>query len=261
MRYFLHLSYNGKKYHGWQRQLSVTSVQQVIEEALSRMLHHTIIIHGCGRTDAGVHADQYFAHFDTDVEWDYDPIFRLNKMLPNDIAIFDIIPMAKNANTRHHAYSRTYNYFIHLYKEPFLNEYSTFYDGEKLDLQAMSQGAAILTKFSDFRSLCKSPDRVDHTRCTLTSARLFVHQDGHQLRFEVISNRFLRAMIRIIVAKLLLIGTGKLSLEEWEAFIAKNEQAVHKDIAPPQGLHLSKIEYRNLSIATKRAYLNWELVD
>jgi len=258
MRYFLHLAYNGEKYHGWQRQLSVRTVQQVIEDNLARMLHHPVIIHGCGRTDAGVHADQYFAHFDTDTIWDYDPLFRLNKMLPNDISIFEIIPVKDNANTRHHAYRRTYNYFIHLYKNPFLHPSSTLYLNEKLDLQTMQKGAAILTKYSDFRSICKSPDKVDHTRCKFTSARLFQQEDGQLLRFEFTSNRFLRAMIRIIVANLIEVGKGRLSLENWEAIIAKNEERIHKLIAPPQGLHLSRIEYRNLDIKPKRKYLNWE---
>lgn len=257
MRYFLHLAYNGEKYHGWQRQLSVRTVQQVIEDKLALMLHHPVIIHGCGRTDAGVHADQYFAHFDTDTVFDYDPLFRINKMLPDDISIFEIIPVKDNANTRHHAFRRTYNYFIHLYKDPFLNPTSTLYLEKDLDLLAMKQGAEILTKYNDFRSLCKSPDKVDHTRCGLTSARLFTQENGQLLRFEIISNRFLRSMIRIIVSDLMEIGKGNLSIDTWETLIANKEERIHKSSAPPQGLHLSRIEYRDLDIKPKRQYLNW----
>lgn len=263
MRHFLHIAYKGTNYKGWQRQTSAISIQQVIEEQLQIMLHspERVIIHGCGRTDGGVHADQYFFHFDVKEEWDFDFVFRLNKMLPDDIAVFDVFPVAHNANAQYNAIKRTYNYFIHFYKEPFLNESSTLYQGGELDLKKMAQALNILTKYTDFRALCKSPDKVNHTRCNLSAAQLFVHKKGNRLRLEITSNRFLRGMIRLIVANLLEIGQGRLSLNDWEAFIAKAENPNYKKLAPPQGLHLSKVVYPYLDVEVKEAYLNWDKVD
>ena len=262
MRYFLHIAYKGKDYKGWQRQTADISIQQVIEEKLQLMLgrKQRVVICGCGRTDAGVHADQYFFHVDIDEILDYDPVFRLNKMLPDDIAVFDFIPVAENAHTQYDATKRTYNYFIHFYKEPFLNESSTLYLEEALDLQKMRQALEVLTRYGDFRALCKSPDKVNHTRCNISSTQLFLHETGTRIRLEITSNRFLRGMIRLIVYNVLKVGQGKMSLEDWEAFIAKNENPSYKKLAPPQGLFLSKIEYPYLKIAQKKAYVGWKEV-
>ena len=119
MRYFFHIGYNGSNYRGWQRQNKAISVQQIFEENLSLVLKHPITCIGCGRTDAEVHANQFFFHIDVTQDWDFDLLLRLNIMLPRDIAVFDIIKVEDNSHAQFDAISRTYNYFIHTYKDPF----------------------------------------------------------------------------------------------------------------------------------------------
>lgn len=258
MRYFIHIAYSGKNYHGWQRQTNVLGIQEVIEEKLSLLFGESIFIHGCGRTDAGVHADQYFFQLELKQAWTFDFLFRINKMLPADIAVFDIISVKENANAQHDAIRRTYDYYLHFTKSPFLAEHSTWYEGFELKyLEKMAEGGKVLTKYNDFRALCKRPDKVDHTRCNLSAVTIYKHKNGDRLRIEITSNRFLRGMIRLIVTKLLEIGQGKLSLEDWEAFIAKNENPSFKRFAPPQGLHLSKVEYPFLNIETNIEKEEW----
>ncbi len=258
MRYFIHLAYSGKNYHGWQRQTNVLGIQDVIEEKLSLLLGKPVFIHGCGRTDAGVHAHQYFFQLEIEESWDFDFVFRINKMLPPDIAVFEIIPVTENANAQHDAIRRTYDYYLHFKKTPFLADHSTWYEGFELtQLEKMAKGANILTQYNDFRALCKRPDKVGHTRCNLSAVNIYKNKNGDRLRIEVTSNRFLRGMIRLIVTKLLEIGQGRLSLEDWENFIARNENPSFKRFAPPQGLHLSKIEYPFLNITPKREIGEW----
>mgnify|MGYP006155305183 CR=1 FL=1 len=133
MRYFLHIAFDGSKYRGWQRQPEVKSVQETIEKGLSKIFKQKIGISGCGRTDAGVHASQFFFHFDWDTSIEFDLKFILNKNLPKDIAIHDVIPVEKKQHTRFDAASRTYDYFIHFDKDPVLDSFSTLYQNEKLD--------------------------------------------------------------------------------------------------------------------------------
>jgi tRNA pseudouridine38-40 synthase len=127
LRYFFHLGYLGTNYSGWQKHPDGLSVQQVLEEALSQIFKTPMYITGCGRTDAQVHASQFFFHIDVEREWDYDLLFRLNKLLPDDIAVFDIIPMEGQPHARFDAVERSYDYFIHTYKDPFLGGLSAFY--------------------------------------------------------------------------------------------------------------------------------------
>lgn len=261
MRYFFHIAYKGKFYHGWQRQLNVLGIQQVLEESLSKILASNIRIHGCGRTDAGVHADQYFFQIDWAGELNEHTVYKLNRHLPDDISVFEIIPVPAKVSVQHDAIKRTYNYYLHFRKSPFLSDYSTWYQGRTLDVGLMNQAAQLLTQYNDFRALCKSPDKVDHTRCNLSSIRLFENKENTQLRIEITANRFLRGMIRLIVAKLLDIGQGKLSMTDWQAFLDKNENPSYKKFAPPQGLHLSKIVYDFLERPILGDQGRWDLVE
>jgi tRNA pseudouridine38-40 synthase len=212
-------------------------------------------IHGCGRTDTGVHASQYFAYLDLESEFDFDPVKRVNRILPEDIAVFEFIPVTSRANTQRDAISRTYDYYLHFNKHPYLAELSTYYDGPDLDVDAMHKAALVLAKHGDFRALCKSPDKVNHTRCRVMSAevRLLKHVDG--IQFTITANRFLKGMIRLIVNKLLKVGQGKMSVEELDAFIGKKENPAYKVLAPPQGLHLSKVVYPYLEREVMGSFL------
>lgn len=254
MRYFFHISYNGFHYHGWQRQPKVSSVQEVIEDRLSRVLKMPVQINGCGRTDAGVHASQFFFHMDVEKEWDFDLLFRLNKILPQNIAIFDIIPMEGLPHARFDAIQRTYDYFIHTYNDPFLNQMSALYLEKTLDLDKMKSAVALLPLYNDYRAFCTHPDKYEHTLCHVSSASLFADKNGDKLRFHISSNRFLGKMIRIIMGRLLKIGTGTLSLEEFESYLITKNSPPITPPAHPQGLYLSKVTYPYLDILPRTEF-------
>lgn len=248
MRYFLHLGFDGGKYHGWQRQPNVISVQEAIENALQRILKEEIIAFGCGRTDTGVHASQYFMHFNVSKPFNFDLKFRLNKTLPADIAIYDIIEMDGNQHARYDAISRTYDYFIHLTKDPILINYSAFYEIENLDFESMQKASLLLMKYDDFRSICKQPDLYKHTICRISNVKLFVNENKNRLRFTITSDRFLQSMVRLCVYFLLEIGERKISLDAFENILANKLELKNKKAAFPQGLFLSKIEYPYLKL-------------
>jgi tRNA pseudouridine38-40 synthase len=230
------------------------SVQEILEKALCKLFKTPVAILGCGRTDAQVHASQFFFHMDIEKEWDFDLFFRLNKILPDDIAIFDIIPMQGRPHARFDAIQRTYDYFIHFYKDPFLSEFSSLYPQRNLDLDKMKGAVALLPLYNDYRAFCKCPDRIDHTLCYVTAASLFADANGDKLRFYISANRFLSKMIRIIVGRLLEIGRGEMSVDEFEYYLANKETP--KIIIPafPQGLYLSKVTYPYLDIPARTTF-------
>jgi tRNA pseudouridine38-40 synthase len=248
LRYFIHIAYHGTRYSGWQRQPGILNVQEVLETALGRLLKTPIGIIGCGRTDAQVHASQFFFHADIEREWDFDLFFRLNKILPDDIAVFEIIPMQGRPHARFDAIQRTYDYFIHTYKDPFLSRFSSLYPEQDLDLDKMKAAVEILPLYSDYRAFCKCPDRVDHTLCYVSSAVLFAAPGADRLRFQISANRFLSKMVRIIVGRLLEIGRGNMSVDEFEHHLANKQTPKNIKPAHPQGLFLSKVTYPYLDI-------------
>jgi len=251
LRYFVHMSYKGTRYFGWQYQPNKLSVQEVLQTTLSKILKNPIIIYGCGRTDAGVHASQFFFHFDTEANWDFDLFFRWNRVLPDDIAIFDIIPVASLDHARYNAVLRTYDYFIHTYKDPFLNESSALYLLPDLNLQEMKKAVMLLPKYNDYRPYCKSPDKNEHNICNVSSAALFTNASGNRIRFQISSNRFLGRMIRILSRKLIEIGTGTFSVDEFESHLITKQTPALILPAHPQGLYLSKVTYPFLDLPVK----------
>ncbi len=256
MRYFFHIAYRGNNYNGWQRHKNANTVQQKIEDALSKILKFPVEINGCGRTDAGVNASQYFFHTDIEIDWDFDLKFRLNRSLPEDIAVFDIIPMQGLPHARFDATQRTYNYFIHTEKDPFLSTISSFYQINTLDFDKMKSAALLLPLYKDYRAFCTTPDKNEHTICHVSLAELFIDSSAKRIRFQVSSNRFLGKMIRIITGKLLKIGTGHLSVDEFENYLITLETPRTLDPAYPQGLYLSKIVYPYLDLPVKSDLLN-----
>ena len=231
-------------------------MQEVLENALGRLLKTPIPVIGCGRTDAGVHASQFFFHADIEQQWDFDLFFRLNKVLPDDIAIFEIIPMQGQPHARFDAIQRTYNYFIHNYKDPFLNGFSSFYPDRDLDLSAMKAAAALLPLYNDYRGFCKCPDKIDHTLCYVSSATLYADASGGKLRFQISANRFLSKMVRIIIGRLLEIGRGEMSVDEFEHYLINKETPKIIIPAYPQGLFLSKVTYPYLDIPPGTAFFD-----
>jgi len=266
LRYFVHIGYNGLQYNGWQKQAGVSNIQGVIENALTGIFKIPVAINGCGRTDAQVHASQFFFHMDLAQDWDFDLVFRLNKMLPMNIAVYDIIPMEGNPHARFDAVQRAYDYFLHTYKDPFLNGLSSYYLLDKLDYSQMQAAVALLPLYKDYRAFCTHPDKYEHTLCFVRSASLMVDQNGEKLRFQISSNRFLGKMIRIIMGQLLKIGKGLMSVDEFESHLISKQTPALITPAHPQGLYLSKVTYPYLdlkpradfsAILQKQADMNW----
>ena len=242
MRYFIELSYKGTDFIGWQRQVKGRSVQQTLEEALATILRQPLEIVGSSRTDAGVHAEQQFAHFDVEVPIT-DPerlVYRLNSLLPFDLAVRRIFPVEDEVHARFAATHRRYEYRIIHHKNPFLTHQAyTFRAG--LDVQAMNEAAALLVQFEDFESFSKVHTDVKTFLCNITLAE-WQQREG-TLVFRIQANRFLRGMVRALVGTLLDVGTGKKSVADFEHIIlAKNRQYAGAQ-APAQGLFLVEVGY------------------
>ena len=249
MRYFLHLAYIGTNFIGWQRQVfAQDTVQSVIEDRLSKVFRQKTTAYGCGRTDAGVHAIQFFAHFDTDHTINFDLTERLNYMLPHTIRIYNVIPVHPEAHARYNAYERSYIYHIHTKPNPYLWPYSTYYPLSDISLSVMEQGLQLLKELEDFKYLCHTPSRLGSTRCSLSEASVYLNEDKSQILFKFTSNRFLKSMIRVIVALLLELGTGRINIDQFILLINGRYQLSHPATAYPQGLHLLSVKYPYLEI-------------
>ncbi|WP_374949201.1 tRNA pseudouridine synthase A [Mucilaginibacter sp.] len=251
MRCFFHIGYLGTQYSGWQKHPDGLSVQQVLEQALSKLFKKPVYIVGCGRTDAQVHASQFFFHVDITQPRDYDLLFRLNNILPDDIAVFDIVEVADDAHARFDATERGYDYFIHTYKDPFLGGFSSMYAVTSWDTGLMQQAANLLLKYDDYHGFCTMPNRQQHTICNISSATIVADDAVDKLRFHISANRFLGKMVRIITGKLIDIGTGKLSLDEFEAHLANPLLPWTIKPAYPQGLYLSSVKYPYLQLPNR----------
>lgn len=226
----------------------------MVEGALQKILKTPVTIKGCGRTDAQVHASQYFFHADLPQTTDFDLLFRLNHNLPPDIAVFDLLPVHAEAHARFDAVRRTYDYFIHRYKDPFLLGSSAPYGDKPLDLQSMKTAVDLLPRYDDYYAFCKSPASFEHTICRVSSAHLWVDKSGERLRFQITANRFLTGMIRIIVGRLLEIGTGRMSVEVFEAHLRDRQTPRILTPAYPQGLYLSKVTYPYLDLPQRTEF-------
>jgi tRNA pseudouridine38-40 synthase len=249
VRYFFHIGFDGFGYRGWQKlpQTRGSNIQEIIESNLSKVLKTDLTIVGCGRTDAQVHAGQFFFHVDIENEWNFDLKFRLNKNLPKDITIFDILPVDNSAHARFSAIERTYNYFIHTSKDPYLANISGYYPDVN-DTELMNAAASLLVKYEDYRAFSKNIPGDRSTTCKVKIANFYADKRGEWFRFEITANRFLNGMIRIIVQKLLLIGCHDLSLDEFENYLLSKKKPSINRLAYPQGLHLTKVTYPFLDI-------------
>jgi tRNA pseudouridine38-40 synthase len=241
LRYFLELSYNGKAYHGWQNQPNAISVQEVIEKALSTILKETIDIVGAGRTDAGVHASQMYAHFDFEGDFKEKHLtYKLNSFLPKDIAIHDVFEVKPESHARFDALSRTYHYRVSTLKNVFDYDYS-YQMHLPLDVDAMNNACKILFKYKDFQCFSKSNTDVKTYNCNIMEA--FWTQNDDELLFTIKANRFLRNMVRAIVGTMVNIGLGKLKPEDLHQIIASKDRGNAGFSVPAHGLYLVNIEY------------------
>lgn len=259
-RYFFHIAYRGTSYRGWQRQPNVRSVQEILEKYLARTLKLPMIsIIGCGRTDAGVHASQYIFH--TDLVSIPDRLaFMLNKQLPDDIVIFDIFNLDCDLHARFGAIKRTYDYFWHQPKDPFLVGLSSHCPyPEPLDIGRMQAALTIMAQQSDFAAFCKSPDKHNTTICHIKNISLYQDETGQRFRLQITANRFLRGMIRILVQKVLEIGEGYSSLEDLQHSFDTNTRVAKLKSAPADGLYLSAIEYPKLQLPSQTIFPIFDL--
>ncbi len=241
MRYFFQVSYHGRNYHGWQIQKNAVTVQQIINEALTTIFGRPVTITGSGRTDTGVHASGQVFHADFEKSFDESDIrFKLNSLLPADISIHRIQPVKEDASARFDAVSRTYEYHIHLHKNPFLQETSYYFRGNP-DLQAMNKAAETLLLVDDFESFSRVKTEVNHFLCDVQKAE-WTSRDT-SLIFHITANRFLRGMVRAITGTLLDVGLGRTSQQDFARIIeAKDRKGAGRSV-PALGLILTAVRY------------------
>jgi len=242
MRYFVTLNYDGTRFHGWQVQPNGISVQGELQRCLSLLLRQEVTVTGAGRTDAGVHARMMVAHFDVEQSLDCHQLaYKLNKLLPQDIAIQDIQPVADDLHARFSATARTYHYFLHTVKDPFLRHYSCELH-YPLDFELMNQAARMLLSYDDFGAFCKSHADVKTTLCHVTQAEWRSFGTGRWV-FVITANRFLRNMVRAVVGTLVEVGRGRLSLDDFRRVVEGKRRTEAGESMPAHALFLEKIEY------------------
>ena len=246
MRYFIRFAYDGTAFHGSQRQPNGITVQQTMEQALAMIFREEVPLTFAGRTDAGVHAREMYAHFDILDDENSKLLiqnskFRLNGILPDSIAIFDIYPVTDDAHARFSATRRTYEYHIVDHKDPFLCQQATRVR-PGLDFAAMNEAARLLIGKQDFASFCRTNTDVKTTICDLTRAEWKELGNGHAV-FTIAADRFLRNMVRAVVGTLFEVGRGKITKEQFAQVITQHNRCAAGDSAPAEGLFLTHIEY------------------
>lgn len=240
MRYLLEISFNGTNYQGWQVQPNGETVQEVLNNALSVITRQQVETVGCGRTDTGVHARQYFAHFD--LEGDLPPGFirSLNGILPYDIAVHNVSQVNSDFSARFSAVSRTYEYLIVFGKDPFYHNLAVRWQ-QQLDIEAMNKACETMLGEHDFASFSKVNTDVKHYMCNLMAARWYYRDN--LLVFEVTANRFLRNMVRAMVGTLIMVGEGKIDLEKFAEILESKDRRNAGTSVPAHGLYLVGIEF------------------
>ncbi len=243
-RYFIELAYNGANYHGWQLQPNALTVQEVLNKALSTLLRQPIATTGCGRTDTGVHAMQFFAHFDVEEPMVHGPWFAglrsLNALLPHDIAVKRIIPVDVDAHARFDATLRAYQYHIHFHKDPFKNGLSWLLR-DMPDMELMNQAAKLLMEYTDFSCFSKANTQVFTNNCKISRAEWVKTADG--MVFRISADRFLRNMVRAIVGTLLITGRGEMPPERIHDIIQSKDRSNAGTSVPACGLFLMEVIY------------------
>lgn len=241
-RYFLHIAYNGANYHGWQIQPASASVQGELEKCLSLKIGEHVNLTGCGRTDTGVHARHFYAHFEVENNIDDCQLLvnQLNIFLPEDIVIYDCWKVAHHHHARFDALSRTYHYYITKTKNPF-HTHDAFYIYGPLDMEMMQKASDILFDYQDFTSFSKLHTQVKNNNCKIMEAGWF--EENGLLVFHIKADRFLRNMVRAIVGTLLEVGKGKMSLDGFRTVIEDKNRCSAGTSMPAHALFLEDVSY------------------
>lgn len=241
-RYFIYLQFDGTAYHGWQIQPNGISVQEILLKAVSTLLRKETPITGAGRTDTGVHARMMTAHFDTEETLDTKLFaYKLNRMLPKDIAIDSVVAVENSLHARFSAQTRTYHYYIHKGKMPFRRRFSAEFN-YNIDFDLMNEAAKILLETKDFASFCKSHNDAKTTFCNVIKAS-WIAEDERCWFFEITADRFLRNMVRAVVGTLLDVGRKKISISQFRQIVNSHKRTEAGESVPACGLFLWKIEY------------------
>lgn len=241
-RFFISISYDGTAYHGWQVQPNGHSVQAELQRCLSTLLREEIAVTGAGRTDAGVHARCMVAHFDFEQPIDEGQLtYKLNRILPRDISVQKVWEVPNDLHARFSAVSRTYHYYIHTQKDPFLRSYSCELH-YSLDFAKMNEAAACLLQYEDFGAFCKSHTDVKTTLCQVTQAR-WVQQSSYSWYFEISANRFLRNMVRAVVGTLIDVGRGRLTVDDFCKVVEGKKRTDAGESMPAHALFLEDVSY------------------
>jgi len=242
MRWKIELSYLGTHYAGWQRQPGDLTVQQVLEESFTTILRQPIEIIGCGRTDAGVHARNYTAHFDAEGFDVSKTLYQVNAILPVDIALKAIEETHSEFHARFDAKERMYRYYLNFEKDPFLQNTSFyFHHAHALDMEAMQHIATLLLQYQHFLPFCKTGSDVDHYKCVLMESSW--KSGAGRAQFTIRANRFLRGMVRLVVGSCLNVGVGKVALDEIKESLDQQKPLPHAWSVPAQGLFLEEVIY------------------
>ncbi|GGG96967.1 tRNA pseudouridine synthase A [Polaribacter pacificus] len=241
MRYFIELLYKGTNYHGWQIQPDMPSVQEVLTKAISTVLQEEISLVGAGRTDAGVHASQFFAHFDSLQELNDSFVFKFNSVLPKDIVVVNLFAFEREYHARFDAISRSYEYRIWLGRNPFLLDTTWQFSFKELDVERMNKAAKILLDHENFQAFSKVKTDVRTFNCEVTNA--VWKKEGDELVFYITANRFLRNMVRAIVGTLLDVGVGKISIDDFRRIILSKDRGKAGLSVPAKGLFLTEVIY------------------
>lgn len=239
-RYFLKLSYKGTAFNGFQIQQNATTVQSEVEQAFEVFYKEKINFTGSSRTDTGVHALENYFHFDTEIEIEKKHIYNLNAILTDDIVLLDMYQVKDDAHCRFDASFREYKYFIYQEKNPFLKDRAYFFP-YTLNVDLMQEAASLLMQYSDFSAFSKKHTQVNNFNCSITKSCWIKENDC--LVYNVQSNRFLRGMVRALVATMLKVGRGQLSIEEFNQLIEQKNSASAFFDAPAHGLFLVKVDY------------------
>ena len=242
MRYFLEVSYRGSHYSGFQSQKNANTIQTEVEKAFKVLLKEEIQLTGSSRTDAGVHALQNYFHFDTKSELSSQLLYNLNAILPGDIAARKLLNVKDEAHCRFDATAREYKYYIYQKKNPFLED-NAYYYPYTMDLELMQKAATIIKEYSDFTSFSKRNTQVKSFTCDVQESHWTI--EGECFVYHVKANRFLRGMVRALVATMLKVGRNKTNLDNFRTIIESQDCTLADFSAPPNGLFLVRVTFPN----------------